>query len=136
MAHRNIEIRHKVKKRSRGRCEICGKKLLLVTGGSLSSQHHIFKQEYGGRDAMNNLLDLCVDCHREIHSNETNASQLGHIAEYPEMTPVFLRGHWYILSEDGKKIPITKTEFRKLMPKMVALYALRDKEKWRSVQMA
>lgn len=132
MAHRDIETRGRVKRRSRGRCEICGTNLLLVSGGSLSSQHHRFKQEYGGKDSIVNLLDLCLDCHRGIHENEMNASQLGYIAEYPEMTPVFLRGHWYVLTEDGKKIPITKTEFRKLMPKMVGLYAIRDREIWRA----
>ncbi len=54
------ELRRRVLKRDGWRCQNCGNSENLQT-------HHIESRSRLGGDLIENLITLCVDCHREAH---------------------------------------------------------------------
>lgn len=46
------------------RCTQCGK------SGVKLEAHHIIWREHGGKDAINNLTTLCIDCHEKVHAGK------------------------------------------------------------------
>jgi 5-methylcytosine-specific restriction endonuclease McrA len=57
----NKIIRSSVIQRDSGCCVLCGRK-----GESI---HHCLYKSYGGNNTAQNLVVVCNDCHRRIHSN-------------------------------------------------------------------
>lgn len=57
----------------------------------------------GGEDILENLVNLCLACHRNVHKDEDAAASLGHIAYVMcEITPMWVRGKfWAYLDEHG-----------------------------------
>lgn len=45
--------------RDRWKCTKCGRRTSLTP-------HHIKKRSQGGGDTLDNLITLCVDCHRDV----------------------------------------------------------------------
>jgi len=54
-------LRHSVLMRDGWRCQSCGSRVALEV-------HHITPRSKLGDDAEENLITLCWDCHRQIHS--------------------------------------------------------------------
>lgn len=122
MSLRRISVRVVVKKRAGGVCERCGKKLNRHKGKNLGSMHHRFKREYGGVDSAANLLYLCLRCHRSIHADEYGAGQEGFVVDYPEMTPVKLRGRgWVVLTSEGRFVYLSADQAQEIFDQLVHL---------------
>jgi group II intron reverse transcriptase/maturase len=69
--NRDGDVRWKTLKRDNWNCQSCGRDL----GGVPSHVHH--KKKYGSNgdpDRLENLVSLCVKCHRMIESNRENAN--------------------------------------------------------------
>ena len=67
---RSSKIRDKVKKRSKGRCEIseCAKEGFVQRDGSFYVEcHHIIALAKEGKDSLSNVIALCPEHHREAH---------------------------------------------------------------------
>lgn len=69
-------VSQNVRRRSRGRCEArwengerCERRA--------RTKHHIVRSSQGGPDVEENLLDLCVRCHDDIHRDVGRAKRLG-----------------------------------------------------------
>ncbi|MBU0959169.1 MAG: HNH endonuclease [Nanoarchaeota archaeon] len=52
----------------KGKCYICGKKNKLT-------KHHILPRSYGGFENKENIVILCVECHRKFHKNVKNKGE-------------------------------------------------------------
>jgi predicted HNH restriction endonuclease len=53
------------------KCELCGKKLTVKP-----DIHHITPKAEGGSDRNSNLLVLCPNCHRLVHTEKISKSEL------------------------------------------------------------
>lgn len=62
--------------KTKGRCAICSKKTTTI--------HHIIPKRYGGKDELDNLIPLCVDCHLKAH-NGTYKHDHGYNLEIAEI---------------------------------------------------
>jgi hypothetical protein len=65
-------------------CEVCGKP-------NPTDPHHRKRKSQGGLDTLANLLDLCRDCHNDIHHEPTRAKRYGYLLSRnaaPEHVPV------------------------------------------------
>lgn len=95
-------VRDVVHARSGGRCERCGENQAVQV-------HHRRPRGMGGssREDTNtpaNALHLCVACHQHIESNRDEAHSLGWLVRQhhsPSVAPVFWRGEWRWLDDDG-----------------------------------
>ena len=86
--------------RANGLCERCASELLRAD----HTHHHRVLKRHGGHDAVENLLYLCIKCHRWIHRNERLALSRGWIsvpgAQW--ITPVWVRDEfWAVLTTEG-----------------------------------
>lgn len=54
----------KILKRAGAKCAICG------WSESTCDIHHIIERKNGGTDSLDNLIIVCPNCHRVIHSNK------------------------------------------------------------------
>ncbi|EBL8454843.1 HNH endonuclease, partial [Salmonella enterica] len=52
-------------------CPICNQQFTQDSGWNI---HHIVKKVLGGSDAVENLVLLHPNCHRQLHSNEAGLS--------------------------------------------------------------
>lgn len=89
-----------VRDRANGLCERCGSELLRQD----HTHHHRVLRRHGGHDSVENLLYLCIPCHRWIHRNERFALSRGWVvvpgAQW--ISPVWVRDEfWAILTADG-----------------------------------
>jgi hypothetical protein len=66
---RKMALHRAVYRRANDRCEACG-----ASGVKLEA-HHRAPRERGGRDALENLVALCVGCHQAAHADPTNQLQ-------------------------------------------------------------
>ena len=65
---RDPKVRAHVIKRSKGRCEYCGKEgFLMVNGERFVEAHHIISLAEQGPDTIDNVIALCPDHHRQAH---------------------------------------------------------------------
>lgn len=55
----NKSTRHKLKQRSKGLCERCG-----IGGVPLEAAHTLRRWKVEGKTTINELVHLCIDCHR------------------------------------------------------------------------
>ena len=68
-------------------CKCCGQKMIGVKLG-LIAVHHILPVHVGGKDVVDNLTTLCVNCHVVLHIMERNGGQiLMREEEYRQMLP-------------------------------------------------
>ena len=75
---RDFEITRRVRKRSGGRCEYCGKLgFETKNGGIYLETHHVVPLSEGGPDVEANVIALCPDHHRQAH-HARDALQLRH----------------------------------------------------------
>ncbi len=56
------ELHRQVLKRDSWRCQWCGARKNLQV-------HHLQFRSWSGDDAEENLITLCVDCHRRVHGS-------------------------------------------------------------------
>jgi len=54
------EIIRQVKERDNNKCVNCGKNVEVI--------HHIYPKGRGGKDELNNLICLCLECHDMVHT--------------------------------------------------------------------
>lgn len=97
-----------VHERDQGRCCMCGAEATDV--------HHRRRKGMGGSALLeqpSNLVTLCglgntSGHHGWAHQNPEQANQYGWVLyayEVPAETPVFYRGGWVLLSDDGSRTP-------------------------------
>lgn len=98
---RVLAVRVRVKKRAKGRCELCGVQFVDKPHRPKSgSMHHLFPRRDGGSDAVSNLIYICLACHSGIHYNEPYAYEVGWLrkVDSPD-APVMLKGaKWVVLA--------------------------------------
>jgi hypothetical protein len=63
---RKMALHRAVYRRANYRCEACGASEVKLEA------HHRVPRERGGRDAVENLVALCVGCHQAAHADPTN----------------------------------------------------------------
>lgn len=51
-------------------CEFCGKKKCWT------NKHHVKSKGASGNDTADNLIELCVECHRKVHDGIISKEQL------------------------------------------------------------
>lgn len=77
-------LRAALSERSMQCCEVCGRP-------NPTDPHHRKRKSQGGLDTLANLLDLCRDCHHDVHHEPKRARRYGYLlprnAE-PEHVPV------------------------------------------------
>lgn len=66
-----VEVRRQVFDRAHGRCEVCA--------GRAQHAHHLVPRSAGGLDVAQNLLAVCLVCHRRIHDNPQWAREHGYL---------------------------------------------------------
>ena len=66
---RNAEIARIAKERANGMCQLCGKPAPFLDrkGQPYLESHHIEWLSRGGRDAIDNVVALCPNCHTRMH---------------------------------------------------------------------
>lgn len=68
----SAQVINKAWKRSKGKCENCGKKLSSGSRGKETPMgweaHHITPVLKGGEDTLSNCKILCQECHKNTHS--------------------------------------------------------------------
>jgi len=68
---RDFQVRQSVLSRAQGRCEYCGSQPFLKADGKPFLEcHHIISLAEQGPDAMDNVIALCPNHHREAHFGE------------------------------------------------------------------
>lgn len=71
---KTIGIRSRIRQRARNRCERCFCKTTHENNSPKQGTiHHRFPRRNGGRNTMENLLLLCLSCHRDVHADEDAA---------------------------------------------------------------
>ena len=66
-----IEIAKHCYKRDNWACKKCGYK------GQRLNAHHIIPWSLSKNDSLNNLITLCVSCHKKIHKDEIKRDKKG-----------------------------------------------------------
>jgi hypothetical protein len=94
-------LRDKLRERSDGICEVCG-------SAPATNWHHRKNRSQGGPNSLSNALHCCgsgcTGCHGRITENPSEAVGMGwSVRSYnnPASAPVFRRGEWVWLSDDG-----------------------------------
>ena len=68
---RDEQVRKRVIKRARGKCEFCGALgFMKPSGGYYVESHHIISLAKQGPDTLDNVIALCANHHREAHFGE------------------------------------------------------------------
>jgi hypothetical protein len=74
---RNATVRDAVRKRSQGKCELCGDLGFETDFGHYVECHHITTLANDGEDKVTNVIALCARHHREVHfGTEVRAKEL------------------------------------------------------------
>lgn len=102
-----MTIRELVSRRSKGRCELCGR--------PADGQHHRRRRNIPPADCPCNLIDTCTDCHTAapgaIHRNPRRSRELGLIvSSYVAghiTSPILLGEQWWLLDCGGEIRPWT-----------------------------
>jgi len=88
---RDPAVRHRVKQRAKGRCELCGNPgFKMVSGAVYLETHHVVPLSVGGPDTDTNVVALCADDHRKAHyaiDRDAIATRLKHVASGAKMKP-------------------------------------------------
>jgi len=71
----------------------------------------------GGIDSVENMILLCIGCHRAVHSDEAEAAQVGFISWVdPYCTPILhAREGWVLLVPDGSFEHLDEREALRLL---------------------
>ncbi len=65
---RSSAVMEKAKELAKGRCQLCRRKgPFQVNGRYFLESHHIVPLAEGGKDAIDNVIGLCPNCHRKMH---------------------------------------------------------------------
>lgn len=103
------ECRRIVTERAQGRCERCGFYRPLT-------MHHRRKRSQGGPWSPANIVAVCghgtLGCHGRVEAQpaEANAEGFWLMAGEPPHTPLRYRGHWAVLTDDGRvEFDLTRT---------------------------
>lgn len=80
------DILKQVKERSGGQCERMMKSefndMQRCPYEAMSQPHHILPRSQGGTHTLDNLLDLCIECHRFSHVSVQRAIREGILKPY------------------------------------------------------
>ena len=66
-----LKLFEKVHERDNYTCQICGKEKY-----GLDYPHHVLFKSRGGSDTNENLITLCMECHRKVHDEKTKELML------------------------------------------------------------
>jgi hypothetical protein len=94
------EVRGLVRKRSKGKCELCG-----ATG---THMHHRQLRRSGDHSAAN-IVNTCTTCHQRLHARVRWALDTGWIVSSyetdPATVPILIGEEWCRLDRDGCVTP-------------------------------
>lgn len=94
------KCRKVIRARSDGRCEVCG-------FAEAIQAHHRKNRSQGGLWAAENMLHLCLACHKHITEHPTESYRCGwsvRSGHDPSTTPVLRRREWVLLTDTGAVI--------------------------------
>lgn len=84
--YRDPYLKQMVKRIADGKCQFCGKEAPFVDkqGAPYLEAHHVIRLADGGRDAIDNVVAICPNCHRKAHvlNDEIDTIILEGIAEH------------------------------------------------------
>jgi len=109
--------KRKVRQRANGICE--KEKCYTEIDEKNSEIHHIIPTEFGGTDDLNNLVAICLRCHKEI-------------SQYHQRTIVWIKNHEIFLRRN-QNIPFwrkqkTEEEISRLKKELLTKYRFKNKE--------
>lgn len=83
--YRDPYLKQMVKRIAEGKCQFCGSDAPFVDkhGQPYLEAHHVIRLADGGKDAINNMVAICPNCHRKVHvlNDELDTIVLEGIAE-------------------------------------------------------
>ena len=86
--YRSPYIKEMVKQIADGKCQMCGEEAPFYDTSQKPylEEHHVQRLADGGKDAMDNVVAICPNCHRKIHvlNDEVDTIVLEGIAEQNE----------------------------------------------------
>lgn len=67
--YRDPYLKQMVKRIADGKCQFCGNEAPFIDkqGAPYLEAHHVVRLADGGRDAMDNIVAICPNCHRKAH---------------------------------------------------------------------
>lgn len=82
--YRDPYLKEMVRRIAEGKCQFCGKQAPFIdrNGEPYLEEHHVKRLADGGRDAIDNVVEICPNCHRKVHilSDATDKIMLESIA--------------------------------------------------------
>ncbi|MBH60366.1 MAG: hypothetical protein CL907_04295 [Dehalococcoidia bacterium] len=106
---RNTKIIRQIKEMYKNVCQICKTKIRLNNGKYYSEGAHIkpLGNNHKGKDAPNNILCLCPNCHTKL--------DLGviYINDYMRVIETYSNNSWVLNFEDGHNIDIENIRYHK-----------------------
>ncbi len=80
---RDPEVRRRVLTRASGKCELCGEKGFVTVSGSVYLEtHHVIPLSEKGPDAVENVVALCPNHHRQAHHAENREKLREQLTDY------------------------------------------------------
>lgn len=94
-------MREAVLRRSRGRCERCGKRSERL------DPHHRKQRSVGGDNRLSNVVAVCRLCHDRIHfRNNQDDGWLLASWQVPDRIPITMYDGAYLLHDDGRMVAL------------------------------
>ena len=103
--YRDPYLKQMVKRIADGKCQYCGENTPFIDkqGEPYLEEHHVKRLADGGRDAIDNVVAICPNCHRKVHvlNDEVDIIILEGIADQNKrqlerllgVVEIFERGH-------------------------------------------
>ena len=80
---RDSSVRTEARRRAEGKCEYCSSPgFALADGRVYVETHHVIPLHEGGRDAIENVVALCPNHHREAHHGSSSESIRGTLLDF------------------------------------------------------
>jgi hypothetical protein len=69
--------------------------------------HHIIHREHGGKDTLTNLITLCSDCHRKVHSGSITLKQTGVSGHLDQIAQRTQQGKTHLYKQLRRRAPVS-----------------------------